>query len=99
MALVRFSFVLALSARVLALVTTVWNGTQYECKCYHRDDCWPSTHEWSRLNSSVGGRLTADIPPGAVCHDTLNGPLGTVETYNAAQCANVTESFYDEQWT
>lgn len=54
---------------------------------------------WSQLNSSVGGNLLVDVPPGAVCHNTFDGPLGTLQTYNAEECTNTTALFYNEQWT
>lgn len=81
------------------LEPTLWNGTSYGCKCYVGDECWPKTEEWSQLNSSVGGGLIVDVPPGAVCHNTFDGPLGTLETYDAVECANTLELFYTEQWT
>ncbi|KAF3771369.1 FAD-binding domain-containing protein [Cryphonectria parasitica EP155] len=90
---------ITLATSVAALVSTVWNGTSYACKCYHDDACWPTRDEWSKLNSSVAGRLVVDVPPGSVCHDTFEGPLGTLHTYNAAQCTNVSTLFYEEQWT
>lgn len=84
-----------------ALVPTTWNDTSYNCKCYLGDSCWPSPKQWAALNASVDGNLLVDIPPGAVCHTTFQGPLGTIPTYNAAACANVSTltEFYSEQWT
>lgn len=92
---------LALSVPVFTtqLVPTTWNGQSYGCKCYVGDDCWPKSDAWSQLNSSVGGNLLVDVPPGAVCHNTFDGPLGTLQTYNAEECTNTTALFYNEQWT
>jgi hypothetical protein len=80
------------------LQPTTWNGKRYGCKCYLGDKCWPSPKDWQNLNSTVGGNLLVDIPPGAPCHKTFQGPLGTVNTYNAAQCANVQANFASETW-
>lgn len=90
---------LSTAAAAGQLVSTQWNGTSYGCKCYVGDDCWPKAEEWSQLNSSVGGALLVDVPPGAVCHNTFDGPLGVLQTYNADECANTTALFAQEQWT
>jgi hypothetical protein len=81
-----------------SLVTTTWNGHKYGCKCYIGQSCWPSASKWNSLNSTVGGSLIVDIPPGAPCHNTFNGPLGTVNTYDAAACAEATAMWTDETW-
>jgi hypothetical protein len=73
-------------------------GAQYACKCYHGESCWPSQHEWNVLNNTVNGKLRVHIPPGASCYNTFNGPLGTVNTYNAAKCAEATQNWANEQW-
>ncbi|KAL1852431.1 hypothetical protein Daus18300_012190 [Diaporthe australafricana] len=91
--------ILMLSGRVAALVPTVWNGSSYDCKCYVGDACWPKTEEWSALNTTLNGNLAVHIPPGAVCHNTYQGPLGTINTYNAAECSRVSANFYNQQWT
>ncbi|KAK0635968.1 hypothetical protein B0T17DRAFT_587300 [Bombardia bombarda] len=75
-----------------------WNGSNYACKCYAGDACWPNTSQWSQLNSTVGGNLRVTTPPGAPCYNTFQGPLGNVSTYNAAQCTSVTAGFPSEQF-
>jgi hypothetical protein len=80
------------------LVPRTWQGNQYGCKCYFGDECWPKKQEWTTLNSTVDGRLFVVVPPEAVCHHTFNGTLGTLETYDAAACAKVNETYVDEQW-
>ncbi|KAM4066443.1 FAD binding domain-containing protein [Hirsutella rhossiliensis] len=40
-----------------------------KCKCLPQDSCWPRPNEWTRLNSTVGGRLVATVPLGSPCHD------------------------------
>lgn len=82
-----------------ALVPTTWNGRSYDCKCYPGDECWPRNEEWSALNATLDGNLAIHIPPGAVCHDTLQGPLGNITTYNAAACSDVQKNFNSAQWT
>ncbi|KAI1646707.1 FAD-binding domain-containing protein [Daldinia loculata] len=81
-----------------SLVERTWNNTQYGCKCYIGDDCWPSNGSWAKLNSTVDGNLLVNIPPGASCHNTFDGPLGTVPTYDAAACAEATDKWPDESW-
>jgi hypothetical protein len=73
-------------------------GSNYACKCYPGDACWPNSAEFQKLNSTVGGNLQINIPPGAPCYNTFEGPLGTVNTYDAAACAKVTASWADEQF-
>jgi hypothetical protein len=86
-------------ADVKALVPSVINGKKYGCKCYPGQSCWPSQSTWSKLNQTVGGGLLVHIPPAAACHNTFQGPLGTVQTYDAAACANVQANWASEQWT
>lgn len=90
---------LVFSEIVAALVPTIWNGSSYDCKCYVGDACWPKPEEWSALNATLNGNLAVHIPPGAVCHNTYQGPLGTINTYDAAACSSVSGNFYSEQWT
>ncbi|KAI1391724.1 FAD-binding domain-containing protein [Hypoxylon trugodes] len=80
------------------LVDRTWNGSNYGCKCYPGDECWPSQSLWTKLNSMVDGNLLVNIPPGAPCHDTFEGPFGTVSTYDAAACADAIAMWPDESW-
>jgi hypothetical protein len=89
----------ALADCVAPLVPRTWNGTKYACKTYYDDLAWKDVTKWTALNASVDGNLVVDVPPGAVCHNTFQGPLGNISTYDAAKCANVTASFSNEQWT
>ena len=90
----------ALASTSLAnLVPREWDGAQWDCKCYHGDDCWPSEDEWSSLNDAVDGNLVVHVPPESACHETFDGPLGTVETYDQAACAEINGTYTDEQWT
>lgn len=86
------------SGIVAALVPTTWNGRSYDCKCYVGDECWPKAEEWSALNATLNGNLAVHIPPGAVCHNTYQGPLGNISTYNDAACSSVSTNFQSEQW-
>ncbi|KAI0883043.1 FAD-binding domain-containing protein [Annulohypoxylon maeteangense] len=81
------------------LVERTWNGSQYGCKCYPGDECWPSKDNWAALNSTVDGNLLMNIPPGASCHNTFEGPLGQISTYNASACENALAMWSNEQWT
>ncbi|KAK4450485.1 hypothetical protein QBC34DRAFT_437309 [Podospora aff. communis PSN243] len=80
------------------LIPTTVSGTRYACKCYPGDACWPKPKDWTKLNKTVDGNLATAIPPGAPCHNTFNGLLGSLPTYNAAECADVTASWTREQW-
>ncbi|KAF6830732.1 FAD-linked oxidoreductase-like protein 12 [Colletotrichum plurivorum] len=51
------------------------------CRCFPGDDCWPTAAEWSAFNATVGGRLIATVPIGAVCHDSEFG------AYDEAKCS------------
>ncbi|KAL2168717.1 hypothetical protein VTG60DRAFT_6888 [Thermothelomyces hinnuleus] len=72
--------------------------SDYACKCYPGDNCWPNKGQWQKLNNTVGGNLRVNIPPGAPCYNTFQGLLGDVQTYNAAECQEVTENWGDEQF-
>jgi hypothetical protein len=74
-------------------------GINFGCKCLPGEWCWPSASKWNSLNSTVEGRLLVHIPPGAACHNTFTGPLGTLNTYDAVKCAEATQNFADEAWT
>jgi len=80
------------------VTTATLRGINFGCKCYPGEWCWPSTTKWNVLNATVEGRLRVNIPPGAVCHNTLTGPLGTLNTYDAAKCADVTQNWENELW-
>lgn len=73
-------------------------GSSYACKCYPGDSCWPNNGQFQKLNNTVGGNLQVHIPPGAPCYNTFKGPLGEVNTYNAAECQKVTSNWHDEQF-
>ena len=74
------SVALLLIASGLASAANIKRGQT--CKVTPSDPNWPSKADWAALNTTVGGRLIAPTPPGAVCH--TNRP-----EYNAASCANV----------
>ncbi len=89
---------LSSSSTAFKWVTKYWQGSNYLCKCAPGDWCWPNSLQWRLLNASVGGNLRVNIPIGAPCHNNFQGPLGNVNTYNAAQCANISANFGDEQF-
>ncbi|KAM7203608.1 6-hydroxy-D-nicotine oxidase [Naviculisporaceae sp. PSN 640] len=80
------------------LVPFTWEGKSYGCKCYPGDACWPSQKEWNKLNSIVSGNLAVIVPPEAACHNSFTGLLGTIPTYDAAKCADVTANYPFESW-
>lgn len=89
---------LSTSLADLPPVRKEWQGRQYACKCSYTDDCWASEATWADLNSTVEGNLHVHIPPEAACHDTFDGPFGSVSTYDADQCAQVRANYADVEW-
>lgn len=81
------------------LVPREWEGRQYGCKCYVGDSCWPKAKAWNQLKTTVEGNLQVHVPPEAACHNTFEGPLGTLNTFDADKCAEVTANYGDEQWS
>ncbi|KAI1103469.1 FAD-binding domain-containing protein [Jackrogersella minutella] len=82
-----------------SLVERTWNGNKYGCKCYVGDECWPKASSWSALNSTVNGNLLVNVPPGASCHNTFEGPLGAIPTYDAGACADTSAMWSNESWS
>lgn len=71
----RFLTIAVLFLVQLGASTTV--SRKKICKCFPGDACWPSEHEWSAFNRTVGGRLIKTVPLGSPCHDP---------NYNEALC-------------
>lgn len=53
------------------------------CRCFPRDDCWPTEHEWNVFNQTLGGKLIATTPIASVCH------LDPFAAYDAQKCADL----------
>ncbi|CAJ0550202.1 Ff.00g101320.m01.CDS01 [Fusarium sp. VM40] len=68
----------------LCLLSSAWGGNipGKSCKAYPGTSDWPSHNTWSRFNDTLGGKLLAPTPPGAVCHKDW-------PTYNKDTCSNV----------
>jgi len=58
------------------------------CRSLPGDAAWPSTTEWSALNSTIGGRLIATVPQGSPCH---------APNFNSEQCESLAEQ-WDYPW-
>jgi FAD/FMN-containing dehydrogenase len=71
-------------AALLATAATATASSQL-CRSTPADASWPSEAAWSRLNSTVGGKLIKTVPIAAVCHDPL---------YDEAQCATLRETWH-----
>lgn len=70
---------------VLVLVAAWFSSARAAlCRSFPGDKSWPADKDWDAFNQTVGGRLIATVPIGAVCHDTFPG----VE-YDAQKCAEV----------
>lgn len=63
-------------------VLTAW------CRHLPGDDGWPTTSQWEKLNSTVGGRLIKTYPLGSICHDPV---------YDAEKCASLQAQWIDPQ--
>lgn len=79
----------------LVIVALSWLSTpatgqsvSCQCRCFPGDDCWPSKEEWSRLNTTMDGKLVATVPLAASCHDSSFG----IE-YDSAECSSLRESW------
>ena len=56
---------------------------------------WPSSEEWSQLNSTVNGRLFASMPLSRPCFSIAN----TRGNFNLAQCSIVQDHYSDKcEW-
>lgn len=84
---------LASTNKAQQLVERSWNGQKYGCRCYADDACWPSKTDWNSLNHTVRGNLIAHAPPGAPCHKSFTGPLGTLNLYDKDECETIYENF------
>ncbi|CCF36587.1 FAD/FMN-containing isoamyl alcohol oxidase MreA [Colletotrichum higginsianum] len=56
------------------------------CRCFPGDPCWPTDSHWTKLNSTLGGRLIRTVPIGAPCHDP---------NYNEEACQAVRAAWND----
>ncbi|RDW61691.1 putative isoamyl alcohol oxidase [Aspergillus mulundensis] len=72
------------AATAALLLSATAASASSDCHCLPGDACWPSPAQWQSLNSTVGGRLIATTPIGAVCHDP---------TYDEAACARLQEDW------
>lgn len=54
------------------------------CRYLPGDAGWPSQDAWTKLNTTVNGKLVATVPIGSPCHDP---------TYDASAC-----SALQQQW-
>ena len=68
----RLFFAQLVSTAVLALP-----GRAQDCHVLPGDAQWPNEQAWSKLNTTVGGKLVATVPIGSPCHDP---------TYDATAC-------------
>lgn len=58
-------------------------------RCTAHDDCWPSSSEWSRFNSTISGRLITSRPPAASCHRP---------NFDSGACENVKSNWTNGTW-
>jgi hypothetical protein len=71
------------------------DGTEYQCKCYSDNACWPTNKDWERLNKTVDGTLQLATPPGAVCYNKFDN---LTSVYDEAKCAETQANWGNEQW-
>ncbi|KAK4206717.1 FAD-binding domain-containing protein [Rhypophila decipiens] len=60
--------------------------TGRQCRAVPGGPGWPSADRWVALNSTVGGRLIAPVPPAAPCH-------ADQASYNETTCTNLKAAF------
>ncbi len=58
---------LAAAAALAAVGVTGGSSSRPKCRCMPGDACWPSQAEWSALNASLEGRLSAFVDELAPC--------------------------------
>ncbi|KAK9770865.1 putative FAD-binding PCMH-type domain-containing protein [Seiridium cardinale] len=82
MGFARLLFAACYALTVLAIPNSIIDPRNRKdtCRCIPGDKCWPEVKEWSTLNSTVKGRLTATTLLASACHDP---------TYNAVECDNL----------
>lgn len=68
------------------------------CKNVPGDAGWPTTAQWSKLNTTVGGRLIQTIPIGSPCYQKTYNVADykyDISTYDNASCANVQANWHE----
>lgn len=60
-----------------------------QCRCLPHQSCWPSPQDWSALNVSIEGQLTAVQPVAKVCH---------TGQFNQYACDVIQEKWSDSLW-
>lgn len=78
-----------------SLLFTAVNGavlhTRRQTYCAPGESCFPNAAELAAFNQSVGGRLYAERPIGAICYPS--DPL-----YNQAACIEQAKYAFQDQW-
>jgi hypothetical protein len=64
------------------------------CRAIPGDYSWPSLADWNALNKTVGGRLIATIPIGALCHRTYRSQTGDIASYDQQKCQELRDSWF-----
>jgi len=77
--------------QVLGLASLNIAVSQPDCKAIPVTNNWPSDTEWSKLNSTLSGRLLKPSPPGAVCHPDQ-------PTFNLLACPAVLVGWQASAW-
>jgi hypothetical protein len=75
----------------LTITTLAHSHSHSQCKSTQGSHNWPTSHEWSRLNNSISGRLLQPPPPGAVCHPSQ-------PTYDPSLCPSVVAGWNTSKW-
>ena len=84
---------LAQSGPVIRPVSPIAGG----CRFVPTDPGWPSKQDWDSLNTTVGGRLIANVPIGAPCYQSTYDVVTQeydLSTYDAAACAAVQQGWH-----
>jgi hypothetical protein len=98
-----FSSLAVLSLAANSVFAAKWIGEvkkvgefNYQCKCYSDNACWPTDHEWDKLNKTLCGALQLATPPGAPCHNKIGN--SSLSTFDFKACAEVQANWGNEQW-
>lgn len=87
----QIAIMLLYGLQLLALASTVVSHTYPKCKATPGSKGWPSSHEWSRFNKTLSGKLIKPSPPGAACHPDQS-------TYDPSACPAIQAGWKTSVW-
>jgi len=82
---------LSIPSGILAILALVSLSGAISGKCLVGQQCFPSASELAAFNASIGGRLFAERPIGAVCY-------AKDKAFNKQECYAELPNFFDDLW-